>query len=230
MIQLFEHVETAPLDAITETYRDGKRWYQTPSGVYASLTTVLSWGKDEAPLRAWRERVGEVEAERISSESRETGTDMHSAIERFICGEPLYASSDRCRRLLRSMLPALARVDRVRHVEVPLFSDDLRVAGRCDCIAEFDGVLSIIDFKNSLRPKRREWIEDYFLQATGYACMYEERAGIPVPSGVILVATADGSLQVFTCNTKVLRPKLCSRVNRFYEEACHVQAAAATAD
>jgi hypothetical protein len=219
MIQLFQRLEIPSLDAISETYVNGKRWYLTPAGKYASLTTVLAFGKDETALKAWRERVGEEEAERISSESRDTGTDMHSAIERFLEGESLCSTSERCRLLLRTMLPALARIDRIRHLEVPLYSDEFRIAGRCDCIADFNGTLSIIDFKNSLRPKRREWIGDYLLQVVGYAKMYEERSGTPVSQGVVLIATPDASLQTFTAGTIGLTPVLRNRIERFYAQS-----------
>ncbi|MCC6591631.1 MAG: PD-(D/E)XK nuclease family protein [Bryobacterales bacterium] len=186
------------------------------------MTTVLWWHKEgDGGLQRWRDRVGHQEAERIASEAREVGTAMHSAIEQFLLGWPMQAINERCRLLLRAMLPGLAQIDRVRHLEVPLYSDELRLAGRCDCIADFDGVLSIIDFKNALRPKRKEWIEDYLLQVSAYARMYEERTGVQVTQGVILIATPNDGLQPFLTDTTTMLPKLRSILGQFHAEFAH---------
>jgi ATP-dependent exoDNAse (exonuclease V) beta subunit len=93
--------------------------------------------------------------------------------------------------------PLLNRIDNIHAQEIALYSDHLRLAGRVDCIAEFDGKLSIIDFKTSKKPKKKEWIENYFAQAAAYAIMYEERTGIPINRSVIMIAVEGDDPQIF---------------------------------
>lgn len=88
----------------------------------------------------------------------------------------------------------------VRGIETPLYSDYLQVAGRVDCVAEFDGLMSIIDFKTARKPKKKEWIKNYFMQTAAYAVMFEERTGIPVSKLVILMAVQNDSPLIFIEN------------------------------
>ena len=93
--------------------------------------------------------------------------------------------------------PLLDRIDNIHGQEVALYSDHLRLAGRVDCIAEYNGKLSIIDFKTAAKPKRKEWIDNYFAQAAAYAIMYEERTDIPIDQSVIMIAVEGDEPQVF---------------------------------
>ena len=96
--------------------------------------------------------------------------------------------------------PMLARINNIHFQEAPLYSHEFAIAGRVDCIAEFDGKLSIIDFKTSSKEKKEEWIEGYLVQETGYAKMYEERSGIKVEQIVTLITCQTGDTQVFIKN------------------------------
>ena len=145
-MSIFRFKKVEPLVPLAETQVEGKRWYVTPyQQCYPSMTTVLDATTDKSALKAWRERVGEAEAERVSAASREVGTEMHANLERFLLGDPMVITSERSRLLMRCMLPVMARIDEIRHIEAPLYSDTLRLAGRTDLIAEFDGGLSVID-------------------------------------------------------------------------------------
>ena len=103
--------------------------------------------------------------------------------------------------------------------ETALYSDNLKIAGRVDCIAEFDGVPAIIDFKNSKKPKKEEWIEDYFLQATFYSYAFYERTGTLIENIRILVCVRDGQIQVFEKNVKDYIKKLDNRVKEYYNQS-----------
>jgi genome maintenance exonuclease 1 len=99
--------------------------------------------------------------------------------------------------LFNLIKPALDNIDNITAIETPLWSKILGLAGRTDCIAEYNGKLSIIDFKASTKEKRKQDIENYFLQATAYALMYQERTGVIIENFVILIACEDGLFQVF---------------------------------
>ena len=98
--------------------------------------------------------------------------------------------------LFRSAIETLDRINNIHLLEAPLFSDHLRIAGRVDCIAEFDGELAVIDFKTSTKPKQESWIENYFVQEAAYAAMYYERCGVEVQKVVTIIAVEDGTMQV----------------------------------
>lgn len=189
---IFRHIDTPEVPALTREDTPSGRWYNTPDGRYPSMTTALDASKDKTQLVKWRERIGEAEAERIRSSSGEVGTRLHTAIEDFTRGFMPEFECERSRSLFRTILPYLASIDEIRHTEVGLYSNTLRVAGTADCIANYDGVLSVVDYKNALRTKRREYIESYFLQTAGYAVMYRELTGIDVTRGVVLISSPDG--------------------------------------
>lgn len=172
------------------------RVYQTPSGkAYPSVTSVLGLlGKAE--IQAWRERVGEEEANRVSARAARRGTAIHSLCEDYLLNKevkPGYFDLD----TFNSIKPILNRINNVHCLETKLYSDYLEVAGTVDCIAEFDGRLSIIDFKTSKRLKTRDDIHSYFMQTSAYAVMFEERTGIPVDKLVIIMSVDDENPLLF---------------------------------
>lgn len=202
MPQLFNHVPLAtPLPELHTEEIGGKRYYITPEGLaYPSITTVLSvLSKD--PIDAWRKRIGEEEAARISAHASGRGTDLHSVIEAYLKNEELPFPTDpksRVRIMFNRMKQRLSNINDISAQEIPLYSDRLKVAGRCDCIAKWNGVPSIIDFKSATKAKIKAWINGYFIQTTGYSLMYEERTGIKVDQVVILMAGEDDfSCQAF---------------------------------
>ena len=179
---------------------DGKRFYVTPDGnAYPSITTVLSL-QDKPGLKKWKEDVGEKEAKRISQESMRIGTAVHQMCE-FYLSNYIIKLKDEDRKIVDTfnrLRFLLGNINNIVGVEIPLFSDLLRVAGTTDCIAEYNGVLSVIDFKTSRKPKKEEWIDDYYMQTFAYKLMFEEMTGIEIQQVVILVACIDQfEVQVF---------------------------------
>jgi len=193
-------------DLETETI-NGKRFYKTPEGLlYPSVTTITSQhGKDK--ILEWRKRVGEEEANRISTKASNRGTKVHKICENYLNNEEDYARTNPAHihktmpdtiAMFKSLQPLLdEHVNNIHALEIPLYSHHLKVAGRVDCIAEYDGKLSIIDFKTSGKLKEESWIKGYFMQCSAYAVMYEERTGIPVSQLVIMIAVDSEHPQVF---------------------------------
>ena len=187
---------------IKQINTSGKRLYETPDGNFPSITTVLS-SLSKAGIQAWRKRVGEEEANRISTQASRRGTRTHSIIEDYLKNQQDYLNGymPDSIELFQSIQSILnTHIGKIYGLEVSLWSKYLGVAGRCDCIAEYDDEISIIDWKTSSKPKKEEWIESYKLQGTGYAKMYEERTGIKVSQVVIVIAVVDGTPQIFYAN------------------------------
>src|SRR6056300_1547535 len=196
---MFEHVLTE-LNEMESVTTDSGRKYKTPEGVnLPSITTVLSILSRDS-IAAWRKRVGEAEANKISHRASSRGTRVHEIIEKYINNDEDYRNGY-TPDIIDSFIairPILDdRIGRVFAQEAPLYSNHLGVAGRVDCVAEFDGKLSIIDFKTSLKPKRLEWIKNYFMQESAYAIMWEERTGMPITQLVTIISVDNAEPQVF---------------------------------
>jgi len=179
---------------------DGKRFYVTPDGnSYPSITTVLSL-QDKPGIDKWREKVGEKEAKRISQDSMRIGTAVHQMAE-FYLSNYIIKLKDEDKKIVDTfnrLRFLLGNINNIVGNEIALYSDLLRVAGTADCIAEYNGVPSIIDFKTSRKPKKEEWIDDYYMQTFAYKLMFEEMTGIEIQQVVILVACIDQfDVQVF---------------------------------
>jgi|688.fasta_scaffold05962_28 genome maintenance exonuclease 1 len=182
-------------DNLKDNTSSSGRTYITPEGKkYPSITTVLGVRSKEA-IMEWRRRVGEEEANRVSRHAAARGTALHTVAENYINNDVEYFPSNtmpHVRALFKSVKPIIdTYVGTVVLQEKPLYSDHLGIAGRVDLVAEFNGKLSIVDFKTSKRRKKREDITNYFAQATAYSIMFEERTGIPVPQLVIIMAVDD---------------------------------------
>ena len=197
----FIHLATRPemsFGMVTEN-KNGKRHYVTPSGeLYPSITTVLG-ELSKAAIQKWRKRVGETEANKISGKASRRGTRLHSVCERYIQNEDEFLTGElpHIVELFKTIEPFLDRIDNVHGVELGLYSDHFGVAGRTDLIAEFDGKLSVIDYKTSNRTKKKEWCESYFAQGSFYAIAYEELTQIPVSQVVIVIAVDNEQPQLF---------------------------------
>lgn len=212
-----------PLGAVelTETYIDGKRFYETPEGnKYPSVTTVLSNSLDKSGLKEWADRVGHEQAEIIKRTAASRGTKLHKLCEDYVLNKddflkghmPLTVS------LFKQIQPYLdENVSKVYGVEIPLYSDTLKTAGRCDLVCRFHDCYAIVDYKTSSRPKKEEWIESYFLQLTTYAMMVEERFNVRVPYIVVLIAVEDDNLQYFVKSSRTYRDKV-TEIFRNYSE------------
>ena len=198
---MFKHekIDLGYNDLSANTTESG-RVYNTPSGNYPSITTVLKLISQDS-IEAWKKRVGEEEARRIGMKAARRGTLVHEIIERYLNNEKTSVTPDylpHIRHSLQNLRPILDRsIGKIFGLETPLYSDHLGLAGRLDCIAEFDGELAVIDFKTSTKEKKEDWVEHYFVQETAYAAMFLERTGIEVKKIVTLIAVEDGSVQVF---------------------------------
>ena len=187
-MKTFNHVGSELQDLKTETI-NGKRHYVTPNGKYQSITALLS-NLSKAGIQAWRKRVGEEEANRISRQASGRGTRVHNIAESYIKNQEdhLEGVLPDAVEMFQSITPLIDRIDNVHCVEGAIYSDELKLAGRTDLIAEFDGVLSAIDYKTSKRIKIWDHCHSYFMQGAFYAHAYEERTGIPVNDIVIIMA------------------------------------------
>ena len=206
-MMLFNHVsELDPIEMVAEMV-EGKRMYRTPEGYkFPSVTTVISNNAaKKANIARWRKRVGEEKANAKTTRATGRGTKYHSIAEDY------FNNNLDLKKYNKYPLPVLMfhhsrdTLDRINNIylqEAALYSKHLELAGRVDCIAEFDGMLSIIDFKTAQEPKREQYLYDYFVQETAYACMLQEIYGLTVKKLVTIVACENGETQV-----KVLPPK-----------------------
>ena len=218
---MFNHVEHGVvLPKLTRNTTESGRKYFTPEGnAYPSITTVLGALSKEGII-AWRKRVGEEEANKISRQAATRGTAVHKLAEDYLDNVEGWNKNAMPANIasfndLKTILDE--RLDNVWFQEEFLYSDRLKTAGQVDCIAEFDGQLSIVDFKTSRKPKKAEWITSYFIQASFYAAAFLERTGIPIKQGVILI-TVDGSEpQVFKVNTYDYLEHFLSVRNKYAE-------------
>ena len=197
---MFKHepVDLGYTDLSCVTKTTGRK-YETPKGnSYPSITTVLSL-QSKAAIKKWRDRVGEEEANKISYKASTRGTAVHEMAEKYVNNDPTWNLD--MPNILGDFLaikPILDnRVGIVYGQELPLYSDHLKLAGRVDCIAEFDGVLSIIDYKTSKKAKKYEWVKSYFMQECFYAIAFEERTGVPITQLVTIIAVDNDDPQVF---------------------------------
>ena len=196
---MFKH-ESVELTEMKSVTTDSGRKYETPEGVnLPSITTVLSILSRDS-IAKWRKRVGEEEANKISTRASGRGTRVHEIIEKYMNNEEDYRDGY-TPDIIQSFLDVRDildnRIGTVYAMEAPLYSTHLGVAGRVDCIAEFDGKLSVIDFKTSMKPKKLDWIKNYFMQESAYAIMWEERTGQPITQLVTIISVDDHEPQVF---------------------------------
>ncbi len=222
-MKLFNHVGLDPIEMSAEMV-EGKRVYLTPTGHhYPSVTTVIgNNAAKKAGIAKWRARVGEKAANAKTTRATGRGTKYHSIAEDY------FNNNLDLKKYSKFPLPVLmfhhsrSILDRINNIylqEAALYSKHLEIAGRVDCIAEFDGVLSIIDFKTAAEPKRAKYLHDYFVQETAYACMLQENYGLSVKQLVTIVACENGETQV-----KVLPPKkeffmkLMSYISEYQEQ------------
>jgi len=215
----FDHVSlsTKLPDIHTETIK-GKRFYVTPEGKkYPSITTVLS-GRNNEGIVKWRQSVGNDVANQIMRQAASRGTAVHNLVENYLNNEELSKQDVLPTALFTLLKPELDNINNIRIQEGGLYSDYYGVAGRVDCIADYKGVLSVIDFKTSTKEKKEEWIENYFIQGSAYCEMYEERFDQPIDRVVILIVTEDGGIQTFSKRKDDYLPLLKTAIKEFNEK------------
>ena len=194
------------LEKIKATTNNGNRLYETPSGdLYPSITTVLS-PRNKKGLMEWRKRVGEDVANHVARTAAARGTKVHHMCEDYLNNMSI-DDPEKWAQHKKNFLPyclfeqlknqTFNNIGDIYAQEAGLYSDKYKVAGRVDCIAEYNGVLSIIDFKTSTKERNDDWNENYYIQCSAYAEMYEERTGTEIEQIVILCVTEDGVVQEF---------------------------------
>ena len=194
-----DRFEVQDIEAITTA---GGRRYKVPNGeLYESVTTALgNQPEKKKSLMEWRRRVGDAEANRISRKAAGRGTAVHSIIEDYLNNveQPAKDRMPDAVVMFKSLKPILDKsISKVYMQEAPLWSNKYRLAGRVDCIADIKGKLSVVDFKTSMKIKKREWVKDYFLQTAAYSHMIQEMYGDTVDQTVIFIAVEDRDPQIF---------------------------------
>ena len=174
---------------------DGRR-YIVGDEYLPSVTTILSDTQDMTHLDQWKKNVGEAEANRIRDEAANLGTGMHQNLENYIFGKPLTGTFMEKALAKVIIKNGLCNVDEVWGSEVALYCKGM-YAGTTDNVGLWNGKPSIIDFKNSLKPKRLEWIDSYRAQIAAYSMAHDEMFGTNIRCGVIMIATRDAKYQEF---------------------------------
>jgi genome maintenance exonuclease 1 len=194
---MFNHTPVE-LPTISATNKDGIRLYETPDGnKYPSITTVLSV-RNKQGLMEWRKRVGDDVANYVARTAAARGTKVHQMCEDYL-NNMHRDFPEKWEEHKKNFLPwcLFNQLNNIYAQEAGLYSDKYKVAGRVDCIAEYDGTPSIIDFKTSSKERNDDWNESYYIQGSAYAEMFGERTGIEISQVVILVVTEDGTVQEF---------------------------------
>ena len=195
---------------------DGFRFYDIDGKAYPSITTVLGIQK-KAQLQEWRDKIGENVANWEMGRAARRGKATHLLIEQYIKGLTPSERGVLPLGLFRLIKPYVDQIDNIHCLETIMYSKELTIAGQVDCIAEYNGKLSVIDFKTANKERQESWIENYFMQTTAYAQMYEEIFGKKIEQIVILLASEDGSTQSFIKETKDYMTPLMKSIDDFYK-------------
>ena len=196
---MFNHVDIELPQLERETI-DGVRYYKVPDDEellrLVSITSVTSHFNKEIFVN-WRKKVGDEEADKITRQATSRGTDMHSLVENYLYNRDLPSVQPLSDFLFKISKTELNKINNIHCLEGALYSKQLGVAGTTDCIGEHDGELAVIDFKSSKKPKPREWITHYFVQAMFYGMAYYEMTGTPIKKLVIIMACENGECVLY---------------------------------
>ena len=209
---IFNHTPIKINHLIESAHEENKHYYKIDQMLkFPSITTILHSFPNEG-INIWKARTPNWEE--IQNESFKIGTWLHKTIEKYLRNEKL--NDDDSLYLFDNLKPELDKIDNIQCQETYLYEPNLKIAGAVDCIAEYDGVLSVIDFKNSRKVKRETYIKDYKLQITAYSLMFEFCTGIKIDQGVILIANWDGTTSTFKVNINDYMEELKDVLNRYY--------------
>ena len=214
----------APFPDLSVSNVNGMRFYEAPNGLkYPSITSVLGKQPDKQKgLNEWRKRVGAQQAAIISGKAARRGTAFHYCVEDYLKNQQINGEHKQKNFLAYHMFQESKKylddnIDQVVLQEQAMYSDIFKVAGRCDCIGVWNNELTVIDFKTTTTMKKREWLDDYFIQCSAYASMYEEHTGEAIDQVVIFMVAEDGQIEIFKEDTKDYLPKLDEMMVSFYD-------------
>jgi len=217
---MFTHIKQPQFINLKVREEAGKRWYQVPTGEwFPSITTVL--GEKEKPwLENWKKMLGD-KAQKELERCADRGTSVHKMIENYLKNDKTPTKGFKIEhvKLFNQIKFHLNKLNNIRAQEIPLYSMELKVAGRVDCVAEYNNVLSIVDFKTSNNEKKSDSIEDYYIQCAAYAIMYNELFNEPIENIVIIMAVEKGMVPlVFQKSIDTYVAPLIERINTFYKQ------------
>ena len=195
---------------------DGFRFYDIDGKAYPSVTSVLGI-KKKAELQGWREKIGEDVANWEMGRAARRGKATHLLVEEYLKGKTPSERGVLPLGLFKLLRPYIDQIDNIHLLETIMYSPKLTIAGQVDCVAEYNGKLSVIDFKTANKERQESWIDNYFLQTTAYAQMYEETFGKSIDQIVILLASEDGSVQNFVKEKKDYMTPLMKSIDEFYK-------------
>ena len=195
---------------------DGFRFYDIDGKAYPSVTSVLGI-KKKAELQGWREKIGENVANWEMGRAARRGKATHLLVEEYLKGKTPSERGVLPLGLFKLLRPYIDQIDNIHLLETIMYSPKLTIAGQVDCVAEYNGKLAVIDFKTGNKERQESWIDNYFLQTTAYAQMYEETFGKSIDQIVILLASEDGSVQNFVKEKKDYMTPLMKSIDEFYK-------------
>ena len=195
---------------------DGFRFYNIDGKNYPSVTTVLGILKKEG-LQKWRDSIGEKVAQWEMGRAARRGKATHTLVEQYLKNETPSIRDVLPLGLFKLLKPYIDQLDNIHLLEAIMYSKKLTIAGQVDCVAEYNGKLSVIDFKTANKERQEDWVENYFLQTTAYAHMYEETFGTPIEQIVILLGNEDGTAQCFIKEKKDYEQNLIEAIDGFYK-------------
>ena len=195
---------------------NGHRFYEIDGKNYPSVTSVLSLRKTEG-LTKWRESIGEKVANFEMRRCANRGKSLHTLVEQYINNETPSIRDVLPLGLFKLMKPYLDQINNIRLVEEIMYSPNLTIAGQVDCVAEYNGKLSVIDFKTANKERIEEWVDNYFLQCTAYSMMYAETYNESIEQIVVLMAAEDGSMKAFVKEPKDYEDELQKAIETFYD-------------
>jgi len=199
--------------------KDDGHYYQTPSGkIYPSITTMLQKTQSiekQQSLQQWREQ--EVASNYITQEAAIIGSETHKLIENYLNGlETMEKPRLLSEAHFSNLLPFVDKINDIHGIELRLYSDKMKLAGTSDCVAKYDGILSIIDYKTKRSNQKEEWLTDHFIQATSYGEMFRELTGIKIDQIVILVSSEKNTRTEFIKNPNDYLDILEKRISQYY--------------
>lgn len=211
--------ELYQFDELESITTPGIRLYRTPKGtIYPSVTSLLGNMKKDV-LIEWRKRVGDEEANKISSQAARRGTRLHNMLEKYVANDPTY--KDKAFPVELEMFNGIKRVldenvDKIYGYEFPLYSDVLKCAGRCDLFCSYRGKPAVVDFKSSSKEKKEEWILNYYYQTTAYCMMINELKAVDIQDFSIIIASEGNKVQVFEGTVEKYRKDVVDYFNEQY--------------